>query len=169
MLRVLSSLFEQSVEQFTGNVGQARLRGAEEEHRGAREAPRCRTVTRWWMEEAATKSGFCWDGTREQRTLGPDRATSQGGWVLPLFPPPLSPLHPPLTPFYLTLLHTYTPSILRPPLSSSHLPSPEYPSPLQLTEAAALRKDPSIVCVDCLDLLDSIRQKRRMTLKARKY
>lgn len=148
-------LFEQSVETVHWYVGQDRQRGAEEEHRGAREAPR-RTVTARaaplvvWTVEAATKVVSAETGPESSAPRDQtERRHREDGFSRFFFsrslPLSLSSTPPPTT-FYLSpsYSHTHTrASILRPPLSSSHLLSLEHPSPLQLTEAATLRRDPS--------------------------
>lgn len=138
-------------------MGQDRQPGAEEEHRGAREAPR-RTVTARaaplvvWTVEAATKVVSAETGPESSapRDQTERRHREDGFWRF-FFSLALSlslSSTPPPTTFYLSpsYSHSHTharASILRPPLSSSHLLSLEHPSPLQLTEAATLRRDPS--------------------------
>lgn len=122
-------LFEQSVETVHWYVGQDRQRGAEEEHRGAREAPR-RTVTARaaplvvWTVEAATKvvseTGPESSAPRDQT----ERRHREDGFSRFFFSLALSlslSSTPPPTTFYLSLPLTHTHTRAR---ASSALHSP---------------------------------------------
>lgn len=153
-------------------MGQDRQRGAEEEHRGAREAPR-RTVTARaaplvvWTVEAATKVVSAETGPESSAPRDQtERRHREDGFSRFFFSRslPLSLLHPTphnLLSLSLLLTHTHARAREHPPPSTLLLSSPisraSQPTPTHRgchAEEGSIIK--TIVCIEYLVLMDSI-------------